>query len=65
MNIKEYLKSRITLDKQPDLILIYQDLLNLGYKSKEIYIEINNVIADNIVQAFEDYWKKKDENKNH
>lgn len=65
MNIKEYLKSRITLGKQPDLILIYQDLLNLGYKSKEIYIEINNVIADNIVQAFEDYWKKKDENKNH
>jgi hypothetical protein len=64
MNLKEYLKSRITIEKQPDLVLIYQELLNLGYKSKEIYTEINNAIADNIAEAFKDYFKKKDENKN-
>jgi len=61
MTIKEYLKLKITLGKQPDLALIYEELMNLGHKPKEIYSTINEVVAENITKLYEDYFKKKNE----
>lgn len=61
MTIKEYLKKQITLTKTPDLSLIYQELINLGHSAKEIYQTINEIIAENIQQALEEYRKKKNE----
>jgi Asp-tRNA(Asn)/Glu-tRNA(Gln) amidotransferase B subunit len=63
MKIKDYIKSQLTLEKQPDLKLIYEELLNFGYKPEEIYKTINEVIAENIKQALENYRRKKNENK--
>ena len=61
MNLQEYIKSQITLGKQPDLESIYQELMNLGFKPKEIFEAINNQIIENLNKAIEDYLKKKNE----
>ena len=63
MNIKEYLKSKITPGKQPDLTLIYEELINLGHEPVEIYELINEQIKENIKKTLEDYNKKKNEDK--
>jgi len=63
MNIKEYLKSKITPGKQPDLTLIYEELMNLGHEPGKIYALINEQIKENIKKTIEDYNKKKNENK--
>jgi len=62
MNIKDYLKSQIQLGKKPDLALIYEELMNLGYSSIDIYHGINEIILSNIEKALDD-WNKKKENK--
>jgi len=61
MDIKEYLKSKITPGKQPDLTLIYEELMNLGHEPGEIYELINEQIKENIKKTLEDYNKKKNE----
>jgi hypothetical protein len=63
MNLKEYLKLKLGNNKQPDLSMIYQDLINLGYKPIEIYQAINEQIEENIINITLDYYKKKNENK--
>jgi len=63
MDIKEYLKSKITPGKQPDLTLIYEELMNLGHEPGEIYELINEQIKENIKKTLEDYNKKKNEDK--
>jgi len=63
MDIKEYLKSKITPGKQPDLTLIYEELMNLGHEPGEIYELINEQIKENIKKTLEDYNKRKNENK--
>jgi hypothetical protein len=63
MNLKEYLKLKLGNNKQPDLSMIYQDLINLGYKPIEIYRAINEQIEENIINITLDYYKKKNENK--
>jgi hypothetical protein len=63
MNIKEYLKSKITPGKQPDLTLIYEELMNLGHEPVKIYELINEQIKENIKTVIEDYNKRKNENK--
>jgi hypothetical protein len=63
MTIKEYLKKQITLTKQPDLSLIYQELMNMGHSPREIYQTVNEVLAENMVQALDEYNKKKNEKK--
>lgn len=62
MNLKEYLKLKLGNNKQPDLSMIYQDLINLGYKPIEIYQAINEQIEENIINITLDYYKKKNEN---
>jgi len=62
MNLKEYIKLQITTNKQPDLKLIYQELLNTGYSAKEIYTAINEQIQENINMIITNYLKKKNEN---
>jgi Holliday junction resolvasome RuvABC DNA-binding subunit len=61
MNLQEYIKSQLSLHKHPDLEMIYQDLMNLGFKPKEIFKAINKQIEENISKAIEDYLKKKNE----
>ena len=63
MDIKEYLKSKITPGKQPDLTLIYEELMNLGHEPVKIYELINEQIKENIKKVIEDYNKKKNEDK--
>jgi len=63
MDIKEYLKSKIIPGKQPDLTLIYEELINWGHKPIEIYELINEQIKENIKTVIEDYNKRKNENK--
>ena len=55
MNIKEYLRLKITPGKQPDLELIYKDLINCGYLPTLIYTEINEVILENINKITKEY----------
>jgi len=62
MDIKEYLKSKTTPGKQPDLTLIYEELMNLGHEPGEIYELINEQIKENIKKVIENYNKKKNEN---
>jgi hypothetical protein len=59
MKIKEYIKFQ--MDKKIELKIIYNELLRIGYKPKEIYITINEIIVENISKAIEDYNKKKNE----
>ena len=61
MNLKEYLKLKLGNNKQPDLGMIYQDLINLGYKPIEIYQAINEQLKENIINITLDYYKKKNE----
>ena len=61
MNIKEYLKTQITIGNKPNLEMIYQDLMNLDYSATEICQEINTLIIGNINKTIEDYQKRKDE----
>lgn len=61
MNLEEYIKSQLTLHKQPDLKAIYQELINFGHSPKEIYEAINEQISTNINQAINDYLKNKNE----
>jgi len=61
MNIKNYIRSQITLDKQADLTMIYQELMNSGHHPTEIFQAINEVVAENINKAIEDYKNKKNE----
>jgi len=62
MTLKEYLKLKITpYGKQPDLALIYQDLMNLGYSHKEIFAVVNEVLIENLNQILKDYENKKNE----
>jgi len=63
MTLKEYIKSAIVPGKQPDLSMIYEDLTNMGYKAREIYIAINEQIKENIETIIENYLKNKNENK--
>ena len=63
MDIKEYLKLKITPGKQPDLTLIYEELMNLGHEPVKIYELINEQIKENIKTVIEDYNKRKNENK--
>ena len=63
MDIKEYLKSKITPGKQPDLTLIYEELINLGHEPVEIYELINEQIKENIKTVIENFNKKKNEDK--
>ena len=63
MDIKEYLKSKITPGRQPDLTLIYEELMNLGHEPVKIYELINEQIKENIKNVIEDYNKKKNEDK--
>ena len=63
MDIEEYLKSKIILGKQPDLTLIYEELMNLGHEPGKIYELINEQIKENIKKVIEDYNKKKNEDK--
>ena len=44
MDIKEYLRLKINPGKQPDLTLIYEELMNWGHKPVEIYELINEQI---------------------
>lgn len=59
MNFEEYIKIQISLGKQPNLELIYKDLMNCGYTINEIYDAINKQIIDNINQAIQNYLKKE------
>ncbi len=59
MDIKEYLRLKINPGKQPDLTLIYEELMNWGHKPVEIYELINEQIKENIKKVIEDYNKKK------
>jgi len=61
MNIKEYLKLKITPGKQPDLTLIYEELMNWGHKPVEIYELINKQIKENIKTVIENYNKKNED----
>jgi len=61
MILKEYIKLNVVPDKQPDLEMIYQDLMNLGHEPKEIYNAINEQIIENINNTLLDYYKKKNE----
>jgi hypothetical protein len=61
MTLKEYLRTQITIGKQPNLEQIYEELLNSGHKAEEIYLTINELIKENINKAIEDYNKKKNE----
>jgi len=61
MDIKEYLRQQIKVGKTPDLELIYKDLENLGYHHTRIYVEINEVILENISKIIDKYKKEKGE----
>lgn len=61
MNLKDYIKSQINLNKQANLELIYNDLINLGKKPEEIYNAINEQIKENIEEALQNYLKNKDD----
>jgi len=61
MDIIEYLRQKIAIGKQPDLELIYEELMNLGYPHEQIYLEINEVILENINKIIDEYKKKKGE----
>jgi hypothetical protein len=61
MNIRDYIRSQITLEKQASLEMIYQELMNSGHHPTEIFQTINEVVAENINKALEDYLKKKNE----
>ena len=63
MDIKEYLKSKIIPGKQPDLTLIYEELMNLGHEPVKIYELINEQIKENIKTVIENFNKKKNEDK--
>jgi len=63
MNIKEYLRSIIKPSSQPNLELVYADLMNLGYTPTEICYEINLVVKENFNKIVEDYQKRKNEDK--
>ena len=59
MKIREYLKNTIKPNTQPDLKLIYEDLMQMGYSADEINFEINRTIMNNIFQTVIDYQKKE------
>jgi len=59
MTLKEYIKSAIVPGKQSDLPMIYEDLINMGYKAREIYIAINEQIKENIETIIENYLKNE------
>jgi len=61
MDIKEYLRQQIKIGKTPDLELIYKDLENLGYHHTQIYVEINEVILENISKIIDKYKREKGE----
>lgn len=64
MTLREYLRAKITpYNPTSNLEMIYEELMNLGYKPHEIAKEINDIIVENINKIMEDYKKKKDENK--
>lgn len=63
MNLKEYIQSQLSLNKYPNLELLYQELINFGYSPKEIYDAINKQIIENIDKSIDDYLKKKNEDK--
>ena len=61
MNITKYIKLNIIPGKQPNLKLIYEDLMNLGYSPKNIYNTINEQLTKNLNKAIEDYLKSKND----
>jgi Holliday junction resolvasome RuvABC DNA-binding subunit len=61
MNITEYIKLNIIPRKQPNLKLIYEDLMNLGYSPKNIYNTINEQLTENLNKVIEDYLKSKND----
>ena len=61
MNLKDYLR-KVLIKPQPNLELIWEELLNSGYSYTEIYDTVNEVLVENLKKIVDDYNKKKDEN---
>jgi hypothetical protein len=61
MNLKDYLRKAL-IKPQPNLELIWEELLNSGYSYTEIYDTVNEVLVENLKKLIDDYNKKKNEN---
>lgn len=61
MNLKEYLR-KVLIKPNPNLELIWEELLNSGYSYTEIYDTVNEVLIENLNKIIEDYKNKEDEN---
>ena len=62
MTINEFVKIKLK-QKHPNLEIIYEQLMRMGYKAEEIFYAINMRIYLNASEAVEDYLKKKREQK--
>ena len=62
MTINEFIKIKLK-QKNPNLEIIYEQLMRMGYKSEEIFYAIQMQIYLNMQDAVTDYLKKKENNK--
>lgn len=59
MTINEFVRIKLK-DKHPNLELIYEQLMRMGYKAEEIFYAINMQIYLNASEAVEEYLKKRE-----
>jgi hypothetical protein len=57
MNLKEYLR-KILIKPQPNLELIWEELLNSGYSYTQIYDTVNEVLIENFKKLMDNYENK-------
>lgn len=68
--MKDYIRFKLnkltgTNEEEKTSILeeIYKELLEKGYRYEQIYTMINEVVIENVMRAFDDYNKRKNNDK--
>jgi len=62
MTINDFVKIKLK-QKNPNLEIIYEQLMRMGYKAEEIFYAIQMQIYLNMQNAVTDYLKKKNQDK--